>query len=187
MNPSDQRAALKLAIFHLEHMAAWIGRKNTGYSFEGLGEDMPTLLAALAALDGIEPRRDALIYQVVEDALSRIPAQHQAAYAEERFRRAARALADAIMKRELPVVLESTTDDRKGVTTHRYLLVLSTNKEENQKASLLYHDGVTRGLSLAAGIVNNAASRYAAKDGSCAGVISGALFDAARGIQDYRP
>lgn len=40
-------AALKTAIFHIEHMAAWIGAQNAGYSFEGLGEDMPSLKSAL--------------------------------------------------------------------------------------------------------------------------------------------
>ena len=44
--------ALKLAIQHIEHMAAWIKGQNelahqTLYSFEGLGEDMPSIKAAL--------------------------------------------------------------------------------------------------------------------------------------------
>lgn len=44
---------LKLAISHIEHMAAWIGSTNRGearglYSFEALGEDMPSIKAALA-------------------------------------------------------------------------------------------------------------------------------------------
>lgn len=44
----DMLAALKLAIGHIEHMAAFFGGKGTGYSFEGLGEDMPGIRAALA-------------------------------------------------------------------------------------------------------------------------------------------
>lgn len=40
--------ALKLAVFHIEHMAAWIGRQNAGYSFEGLGEDMPSIREAVS-------------------------------------------------------------------------------------------------------------------------------------------
>jgi hypothetical protein len=37
------KAALKLALFHIEHMAAWIGKHPNGYSFESLGEDMDTI------------------------------------------------------------------------------------------------------------------------------------------------
>lgn len=44
--------ALRCAIDHLEHMAAWLGRLNSGYSFEGLGEDMPGIMAALTAHSG---------------------------------------------------------------------------------------------------------------------------------------
>lgn len=40
--------ALELAIEHIEHMAAFIGSKQLGYSFEALGEDMPGMKAALA-------------------------------------------------------------------------------------------------------------------------------------------
>lgn len=47
-NETELRAALKLAILHVEHMAAWIGRQQAFYSFEGLGEDMPSIKAALA-------------------------------------------------------------------------------------------------------------------------------------------
>lgn len=43
--------ALRTAIGHLEHMSAWLGRQNTGYSFEGLGEDMPAMRQALAAIE----------------------------------------------------------------------------------------------------------------------------------------
>jgi len=44
------RAALVTAIDHIKHMAAWITSKDAGYSFEALGEDMPGMEAALAAL-----------------------------------------------------------------------------------------------------------------------------------------
>ncbi|WP_341896516.1 hypothetical protein [Sphingobium sp. YR657] len=45
--------ALKLAIHHIEHMAAWISQGAAigafaGYHFEGLGEDLPGIKAALA-------------------------------------------------------------------------------------------------------------------------------------------
>lgn len=39
--------ALKTAIGHIEHMAAWITARNAGYSFESLGEDMPGIRAAI--------------------------------------------------------------------------------------------------------------------------------------------
>jgi hypothetical protein len=42
------QAALKLAISHIEHMAAFISKQNAGYSFEALGEDMPGIRAALS-------------------------------------------------------------------------------------------------------------------------------------------
>lgn len=53
------KQALQLAIGHIEHMGAWIGRTNAAepghlvgsYSFEGLGEDLPDIKAALASLD----------------------------------------------------------------------------------------------------------------------------------------
>lgn len=41
------RDALKTAISHIEHMAAWIEKQNAGYSFESLGEDMPGIRAAV--------------------------------------------------------------------------------------------------------------------------------------------
>lgn len=44
--------ALKLAIQHIEHMAAFIGEQKTGYSFESLGEDMPGIREALAQSEG---------------------------------------------------------------------------------------------------------------------------------------
>lgn len=40
--------ALKIAVGHIEHMAAFFGNKGTGYSFEALGEDMPGIREALA-------------------------------------------------------------------------------------------------------------------------------------------
>lgn len=46
---AELEAALKLAIEHIEHMAAWITKLKSGYSFESLGEDMPGLKAALAS------------------------------------------------------------------------------------------------------------------------------------------
>ena len=45
--PAGIREALETAIQHIEHMAAWIGKQNTGYSFESLGEDMDGMRAAL--------------------------------------------------------------------------------------------------------------------------------------------
>lgn len=42
-------AALETAAGHIEHMAAWIGKQNAGYSFEGLGEDMPGIRDAIAS------------------------------------------------------------------------------------------------------------------------------------------
>lgn len=41
-------AHLHCAIGHIEHMAAWIGEQQAVYSFEGLGEDMPSIRAALS-------------------------------------------------------------------------------------------------------------------------------------------
>lgn len=45
--PAGIREALETAIKHIEHMAAWIGKQNAGYSFESLGEDMDGLRAVL--------------------------------------------------------------------------------------------------------------------------------------------
>lgn len=55
---ADLVKALEVAVAHIEHMAAWITARNAGlsgqktstslYSFEGLGEDMPDIRAALA-------------------------------------------------------------------------------------------------------------------------------------------
>lgn len=38
----ELRQQLRMAVTHLKHMAAWISKDNRGYSFEALGEDMPT-------------------------------------------------------------------------------------------------------------------------------------------------
>lgn len=47
MSPhTDAGALLKLAIQHIDHMAAWISAQNAGYSFESLGEDMPSIRQA---------------------------------------------------------------------------------------------------------------------------------------------
>ena len=43
--------ALKLAIGHIEHMAAWITAQKSGYSFESLGEDMPKIRALAIPAD----------------------------------------------------------------------------------------------------------------------------------------
>lgn len=47
--PDTLRRALRTALDHIEHMATWIGKQKTGYSFEGLGEDMPGMRDALDA------------------------------------------------------------------------------------------------------------------------------------------
>lgn len=47
--------ALRTAAGHIEHMAAWIGKQNAGYSFESLGEDMPDIRAAIAKAEGGAP------------------------------------------------------------------------------------------------------------------------------------
>ncbi|NLS02287.1 hypothetical protein HGP14_02745 [Rhizobium sp. P32RR-XVIII] len=46
--------ALKVAIRHIEHLAAFIGSKQLGYSFEGLGEDLPGMKAALSEAPPVE-------------------------------------------------------------------------------------------------------------------------------------
>ena len=46
----DLATALKGALGHIEHMADWITRQQAGYSFEALGEDMPSYRAALNSL-----------------------------------------------------------------------------------------------------------------------------------------
>lgn len=51
----DMLAALHTAVRHIEHMAAWISKQNAGYSFEGLGEDMPGMRAAIARAEGRAP------------------------------------------------------------------------------------------------------------------------------------
>lgn len=50
-----EREALRCAIDHIKHMAAWIARLNSGYSFESLGEDMPGIEAALNLIQKPEP------------------------------------------------------------------------------------------------------------------------------------
>lgn len=47
--------ALKIAVIHIEHMAAFIGGKGLGYSFESLGEDMPSIRAAITLASGAKP------------------------------------------------------------------------------------------------------------------------------------
>lgn len=49
----ELREALRTAVGHIEHMAAWIAARPAGYSFEGLGEDMPTIYAAAAMVPKI--------------------------------------------------------------------------------------------------------------------------------------
>ncbi len=53
----DLLAALKTAKMHLEHMAAFITSRRTGYSFEGLSEDMPTIDAAIEQASAITEKR----------------------------------------------------------------------------------------------------------------------------------
>lgn len=52
-DPNTLLAALRLAKGHIDHMAAWIGSHQAGYSFEALGEDMPTIKAALESLPAV--------------------------------------------------------------------------------------------------------------------------------------
>ena len=75
-----QSEALKTAILHLEHMAAWIGRQNAGYSFESLGEDMPGIKAALEAeptRKQLEDEHAALIVDHYRCAIGRLMQQAQ--------------------------------------------------------------------------------------------------------------
>lgn len=44
-------AALKDAVGHIEHMAAFIASQQLGYSFESLGEDMPGMKDAISATE----------------------------------------------------------------------------------------------------------------------------------------
>lgn len=44
--------ALRLAKRHIAHMARWIEGRSSGYSFEALGEDMPSIDAAIAKAMG---------------------------------------------------------------------------------------------------------------------------------------
>jgi hypothetical protein len=59
-NSKEARDALKLAIAHIDHMAAWITKQNAGYSFEGLGEDMPCIRTALTAQQAARREDDAI-------------------------------------------------------------------------------------------------------------------------------
>ena len=43
---SHLRSVIRMALGHIDHMAAWIGKQNAGYSFEGLGEDIDTIRSA---------------------------------------------------------------------------------------------------------------------------------------------
>lgn len=47
--PQGCREALACAVQHIEHMAAWIAKQHSGYSFEGLGEDMRAIRDILEA------------------------------------------------------------------------------------------------------------------------------------------
>jgi hypothetical protein len=48
----DLLTELQKAVLYIEHMAAWIGKQNAGYSFESLGEDMPGIRAAITKATG---------------------------------------------------------------------------------------------------------------------------------------
>ena len=48
---ANLRKVLRAALGHIEHMAAWIGKQNRGYSFESLGEDIDLIRAAIAELE----------------------------------------------------------------------------------------------------------------------------------------
>ena len=48
----EMLTALKSAHVHLEHMAKFIGDRQLGYSFEGLGEDIGNIRAAIAKAEG---------------------------------------------------------------------------------------------------------------------------------------
>lgn len=52
LHSDDLLGALRIAVSHIEHMAAWIGEQNAGYSFESLGEDMPGIRGAIAKANG---------------------------------------------------------------------------------------------------------------------------------------
>lgn len=52
--------ALNAVQRHIEHMAVWIGKQNKGYSFEGLGEDMASVLPYFDQLKKLGPHPIAL-------------------------------------------------------------------------------------------------------------------------------
>lgn len=45
---ANLRQTIRTALGHIEHMAAWIGQQNAGYSFESLGEDIEAIRSASA-------------------------------------------------------------------------------------------------------------------------------------------
>lgn len=50
--------ALKAALSHVDHLAAWVEARNAGYSFESLGEDLPEMRSALADAAAVLTRLD---------------------------------------------------------------------------------------------------------------------------------
>ena len=49
------RDALTSAVGHIEHMAAWVTDQRKGYNFEAMGEDMTSIRAAIAKIEGDAP------------------------------------------------------------------------------------------------------------------------------------
>lgn len=43
-------AAIRTLLGHVQHMADWIAKRNEGYSFESLGEDLPDVTAELSRI-----------------------------------------------------------------------------------------------------------------------------------------
>jgi hypothetical protein len=71
MSRDGIEGALKTAIAHIEHMAAFIGKQNAGYSFESLGEDMPGIREALTHVkrDCLSPSDIERQAQIVADLI----------------------------------------------------------------------------------------------------------------------
>lgn len=131
------------------------------------------------------PKVETLFFVVREEAPSRIPPQHLARFQEERFRRVARALADAIVARELPIKMRSHEDEQAGVLVIEYALPINVDRDDKDYVYRTLQAGARLAKGALTGIVDAAGQRYAALTGSCAPSISGALFDAAKAMMKW--
>jgi len=132
---------------------------------------------------------DTLYFRVEEESPTMLAARYGQAAVEQvqhaRKSHVARAIADAIVKADLPLEITSKDNERRGTLVIEYALPINVDPEDKAYVMRTLKAGAALARAEAYAIVMDAAARYAEGQGGCAGVIASALSAAAKQINAW--